>query len=110
MARVVIPGLKHHVASRGGRRHRTPFHENDYQCYIELLAAHAGERGTEVQACCLMPDYVHLVMVPGKQGGLRAALGEAHRYYTRRVNFREGWVLSGKSLAPRRRGRKPAGD
>ncbi|MEJ2346052.1 MAG: hypothetical protein P8076_15215 [Gammaproteobacteria bacterium] len=57
-----------------------------------------------------MPDYVHLVMVPGKQGGLRAALGEAHRYHTRRVNFREGWVLTGKSLAPRRRGREPAGD
>jgi putative transposase len=29
--------------------------------------------------------------VPPDEDGLRAALGEAHRRYTRRVNFREGW-------------------
>ena len=41
----------------------------------------------------LLPDAqsVHLVMVPRKEDGLRATLGEVHRYYTRRVNFREGW-------------------
>ena len=29
--------------------------------------------------------------MPPDEDGLRAALGEAHRRYTRRVNFREGW-------------------
>ena len=29
--------------------------------------------------------------MPDDAGGLRAALGEAHRRYTRQVNFREGW-------------------
>jgi putative transposase len=38
-----------------------------------------------------MPNHVHLVMVPSDADGLRAALGEAHRRYTRQVNFREGW-------------------
>jgi len=38
-----------------------------------------------------MPNHVHLVMVPGKENGLRAALGEAHRRYTRYINIREGW-------------------
>lgn len=35
------------------------------------------------------PD--HLVMVPRDEGGLRAALGEAHRRYTRHINFQKGW-------------------
>jgi putative transposase len=30
-------------------------------------------------------------MVPSHADGLRAGLGEAHRRYTRRINFREAW-------------------
>jgi len=46
---------------------------------------------TEVWAYCLMPNHVHLVMVPANEDGLRASLGETHRRYTRHINFREGW-------------------
>jgi putative transposase len=38
-----------------------------------------------------MPNPVHLVAVPKSEEGLRPALGEAHRRYTRLINFREGW-------------------
>jgi putative transposase len=38
-----------------------------------------------------MPNHVHLIAVPESQDGLRRAIGEAHRRYTRRINFREGW-------------------
>jgi len=38
-----------------------------------------------------MPNHVHLVAVPGSADGLMKAIGEAHRRYTRRKNFREGW-------------------
>ncbi|WP_300971761.1 transposase [Thiocapsa sp.] len=38
-----------------------------------------------------MPNHVHLILVPADQLGLRDALGEAHRLYTRMINFREGW-------------------
>jgi putative transposase len=38
-----------------------------------------------------MPNHVHLILVPADAAGLRAALGETHRRYTRRVNLREGW-------------------
>ena len=38
-----------------------------------------------------MPNPVHLIVVPDSEDGLRRGLGEAHRRYTRRVNFREGW-------------------
>ena len=34
---------------------------------------------------------MHLIVVPSSEDGLARALGETHRRYTRRVNFREDW-------------------
>lgn len=45
----------------------------------------------KIWAYCLMPNHVHLIAVPGTKEGLNLAIGEAHRRYTRRINFREGW-------------------
>ena len=42
-------------------------------------------------AYCLMPNHIHLIAVPHSEDGVRRALGEAHRRYTRRVNSRQGW-------------------
>jgi len=41
----------------------------------------------------LLPDadHVHLIVVPASADGLRRGIGETHRRYSRRVNFREGW-------------------
>lgn len=91
MARVVVPGFPHHVTQHGNRRQKTLFHEDDYRYYIELISTHAKEHDTEVWGYCLMPSHVHLVIVPREEDGLRATLGEAHRHYTRRVNFRGVW-------------------
>src|SRR5205814_348213 len=55
-----------------------------------LLAAGCRTARVAVWAYRLMPNHVHLILVP-EAGGLRAALGEAHRRYTQQVNFREGW-------------------
>jgi len=38
-----------------------------------------------------MPNHVHLIAVPQSEDGPARAIGEAHRRYTRRVNFREKW-------------------
>ena len=91
IARVVVPGVPHHVTQRGNRRLDTFFNDGDYRAYIDLLAEHAATAGVAVWAYCLMPNHVHLVLVPQDADGLRRALGEAHRRYTRRVNLREGW-------------------
>jgi putative transposase len=90
-ARVVVPGVPHHVTQRGNRRLETFFGEADYRAYLDLLAEHSAAAGVAVWAYCLMPNHVHLVLVPQDEDGLRRVLGEAHRRYTRRVNFREGW-------------------
>jgi putative transposase len=91
MARVVIPEYPHHVTQRGNRRQKIFFCDDDYRYYIELMSEFSLNSGTEVWAYCLMPNHVHLVIVPAEENGLRATLGEAHLRYTRYINFREGW-------------------
>jgi len=91
LARVVAARLPHHVTQRGNRRQQVFFGDGDYATYRDLLAEGCREAGVAVWAYCLMPNHVHLILVPRDADGLRAALGEAHRRYTRRVNFREGW-------------------
>lgn len=91
MARLVVPGYPHHVTQRGNRRQAVFFEDADYRAYLDLLASWAGAAGTEIWAYCLMPNHVHLILVPAHADGLRAALGETHRRYTRLINVREGW-------------------
>src|SRR5579859_3539365 len=91
LARVVAAGLPHHVTQRGNRRQQVFFGDGDYETYRELLAEGCRAAGVKVWAYCLMPNHVHLILVPSDADGLRAALGETHRRYTRHVNFREGW-------------------
>ena len=91
LARVVAPGVPHHVTQRGNRRQRTFFCDDDYKAYIELMAEWCSRCGVAIWAFCLMPNHVHLIVVPGSEAGLRGAIGEAHRRYSRRINYREGW-------------------
>lgn len=91
MARVVVSGYPHHVTQRGNRRQKTFFCEGDYQTYIELMSEWTKRCGLEIWAYCLMPNHVHLMAVPQGEDDLRRAIGEAHRRYTRHINFRENW-------------------
>lgn len=91
LARIVVPHVPHHVTQRGNRRQRVFFGDEDYRRYLDLLREFAGRSGTAVWAYCLMPNHVHLVLVPARADGLHRTLQEAHRRYTRHVNFREGW-------------------
>ena len=67
------------------------FWNDDYVAYIHLMAEWCSRFGVEVWAYCLIPNHVHLVSVPPKKDSLHLAIGEAHRRYTRMINFRQGW-------------------
>ena len=86
-----MEGTPHHVTQRGNRRQAVFFSDDDYQTYKSLLAEGCAAAGVAIWAYCLMPNHVHLILVPGDADGLRAALSDTHRRYSRGVNFREGW-------------------
>ena len=81
LARVVVPGHPHHVTQRGNGRARTFFGDEDYALYRDLLAENCRAAGVEVWAWCLMPNHVHLILVPSDSDGLRRALARVHRSY-----------------------------
>jgi len=81
LARVVVPGHPHHVTQRGNGRPRTFFGDADYALYRDLLAENCRAAGVEVWAWCLMPNHVHLILVPSDPDGLRRALARLHRSY-----------------------------
>lgn len=91
IARVVIPHIPHHITQRGNRRQRTFFTDDDYAAYVALMAEHCRMCDVEIWAYCLMPNHIHLIAVPGTPDGLRSAIAEVHRRYTRRINIRERW-------------------
>ena len=91
IARVVAPGHPHHITQRGNRRQQTFFCDEDYLAYLDLMAEWCRKCQVDIWAWCLMPNHVHLIAVPHSEEGLARAIGEAHRRYTRRINFREKW-------------------
>ena len=102
IARVVVPGLPHHVTQRGNRREPVFFGAGDYRLYRGLIAAAAQHASAEIWAYCLMPNHVHLIVTPTDEDGLRATFAEAHRRYTGTI---KPVPLDGPSIpGPLRRG------
>ena len=91
IARVIAAGIPHHVTQRGNRRLPTFFKDEDYQSYIALMSEWCQKCSVEIWAYCLMPNHVHLIAAPESEDGLRRGIGEAHRRYSRMINFRENW-------------------
>ena len=92
LPRIVLPGIPHHVTQRGNRREKTFFEDGDYALYRELLAAATARAGSAIWAYCLMPNHVHLIVVPHHEDGLRQTFADAHRRYTGFINARHGWT------------------
>ena len=91
IARVVVPEFPHHIIQRGNRRQKVFFNEDDYSEYLKLLNSYSQRFKVDILAYCLMPNHIHLIAVPHKDGSLARAIGETHRNYTRFINFREKW-------------------
>lgn len=91
LARVVAPGYPHHITQRGNRRQQTFFEESDYRLYLAILQEECDLFCVDIWSYCLMPNHVHLIVVPRDEDCLRKAIGETHRRYTRAINERMEW-------------------
>ena len=91
MARVVVPGVAHHVTQRGNRCLDVFFSDDDREAYLEELMAMGAKYGVSYAGYCLMSNHVHLIAVPDTPESLASALGWTHNRYARRINFRQGW-------------------
>jgi putative transposase len=90
VARIVLPGLPHHVTQRGNNRQDVFFVEDDRRVYLTLLGQNAARYGLQVLGYCLMTNHVHLVAVPSAEGSLAKAMGRTNFIYTQYVNRLHG--------------------
>lgn len=88
LPRIVLPGIPHHVTQRGNRRGRTFFEDGDYELYLDLLSDAARRNGVEIWSYCLMPNHVHIIVVPSNEDGLSRTFRYVHRHYTGYINAR----------------------
>ena len=88
IARVVVPEFPHHIIQRGNRRQGVFFNEDDYSEYLRFLNSYSQKFKVDILAYCLMPNHIHLIAIPHKDGNLAQAIGETHRNYTRFINFK----------------------
>jgi putative transposase len=84
--------MPYHVTQRGNRRQPTFFEDSDYALYRDLLADAARRSGASIWSYCLMPNHVHLIVVPADPDGLRSTFADAHRRYTGFINARHRWT------------------
>lgn len=89
LARIVIPDIPHHVTQRGNGRQQTFFTDDDYAFYRNLLRQYCAEHGVAIWGWVLMPNHVHLILVPESEDSLRAALSKVHRAYAGHIHARE---------------------
>jgi putative transposase len=88
VARIDVAGLPHHVTQRGNHRAAMFFEEGDYRLHRDLLSAETVRAQVAVWAWVLMPNHVHLILVPADETGLADALSRVHRLYAAFVNAR----------------------
>lgn len=48
LARVVVPGIPHHVTQRGNRRQPVFFRQTDYSTYLHLLQEYSQRWGLQI--------------------------------------------------------------
>lgn len=90
VARVVVPGLPHHVVQRGVRSMDIFESDGDRRAYLGLLSKHGKQHGLSIWGWCLMTNHIHLVAVPAGEESMALAFGLVHRKYAQRVNERHG--------------------
>lgn len=91
IARFLCAGLPHHVTQRGNRRGQVFFSDADHQTYLALLREYSVRHEVAVLAYCLMPNHVHLVLVPAAIDSLPLSLGPMHLRYAQRLNRMKSW-------------------
>ena len=74
IARVVVPGLPHHIIQRGNRRQKVFFTDDDRKAYLDYLRIYAKAAGICFWAYCLMDNHFHLLFYQIEKGALSALM------------------------------------
>ncbi len=87
---MVAVGAPHHAVQRGNNRQTTFFRDDDRRDYLRLIAKIADRNRMRLLGYCLMPNHVHLIVIPDLATSLARGVGQTHNLYSWRLNHRLG--------------------
>src|SRR3989338_1829026 len=85
-ARIVLPGIAHHVTQRGNYRQKIFQKKSDYKQYSEWVNNYAQKNGLKILAYCLMSNHVHFICIPEKENSLARTFNTVHMRYAQYVH------------------------
>lgn len=90
LARVILPGVAHHITQRGNARRFVLRSDSDRLVYLRLLSQYARLNELDLLGYCLMSNHVHLIAIPRHAESLAFTLRQAHGRYAAYLNNHEG--------------------
>jgi putative transposase len=90
IARVIVPGMPHHVTQRGNMRANVFHSDRDRTHYLELLGEYSRKYAVRIWAYCLMSNHVHFIAVPISADSLARGFRDTHQTYAGWLNNRLG--------------------
>jgi putative transposase len=91
-ARLVVPGLPHHITHRGNRRDAIFLGIEDRKAYLRILRKFSGTASVQINSYVLMPNHVHIIAIPEYKDSLAEMIGSAHGTYAEMFNAVHGTV------------------
>lgn len=91
-ARLVVPFQVHHVIQRGNDRQQIFRDSEDYRRFLDWLGDAARLFNIAIHAYVLMPDHIHLLLMPSDEQSLGRMMQWVGRYYVPYFNHKYGRV------------------
>jgi putative transposase len=90
LARVVVPGLPHHITQRGNNKRDIFLCDEDRRLYLSLISKYSQEYGVSILSFCLMTNHIHFIAIPLCNDSLARTFNFSHMHYARAFNERQG--------------------
>ena len=82
-SRAIAIDYPHHVTQRGNNREQVFFDKQDRRIYLEFVRQYSRKHQLDIWAYCLMPNHLHLLVVPRNEKSMARAVGLGSQSYTR---------------------------
>jgi putative transposase len=85
-ARLVVPGIPHHITQRGNRKQKVFEDDMDKKVYLKYMMEHCREYKLDIWAYCLMPNHVHFIAVPQQDESMARVFSVCQMRYCQYYN------------------------
>lgn len=90
IARVVVPGIPHHVTQRGNYQQAVFRSDEERNTYLRWMKQYSSTYELRVWAYSLMDNHVHFIVVPENDDSMARTFNQVHMRFSQLVNHRLG--------------------